>query len=103
MRKEPLWRIPSGWRDNPPMTQKKLATKGTKSTKVLCLLCLLCLLWLTPPLHAQATLEQTFSKMDDVAKTFRTVDATLERTKITVLVDEKDVASGRLYYLRAGK
>jgi outer membrane lipoprotein-sorting protein len=82
------------------MTQKKLATKGTKSTKVLCLLCFL---WLSPSLHAQATLEQTFAKMDDVAKSFRTVDATLERTKVTVLVDEKDVATGRLYYLRAGK
>jgi outer membrane lipoprotein-sorting protein len=54
-------------------------------------------------LHAQATLEQTFSKMDDVAKTFRSVDASLERTKVTVLVDEKDVATGRLYYLRVGK
>jgi outer membrane lipoprotein-sorting protein len=41
--------------------------------------------------------------MDDVAKSFRAVDATLERTKVTVLVDEKDVATGRLYYLRVGK
>src|SRR5215831_4415769 len=79
------------------MTQKKLATKGTK------VLCLLCFLWLSPSLHAQATLEKTFAKMDDVAKTFRTVDATLERTKVTVLVDEKDVATGRLYFLRVGK
>jgi outer membrane lipoprotein-sorting protein len=60
-------------------------------------------LWFLPAAHGQATLEQTFAKMDDVAKTFRTVDATLERTKVTVLVDEKDVATGRLYYQRLGK
>jgi outer membrane lipoprotein-sorting protein len=54
-------------------------------------------------LNAQTTLEQVFAKMDDVAKSFRTVDANLERTKVTVLVDERDVASGRIYYLRAGK
>jgi outer membrane lipoprotein-sorting protein len=54
-------------------------------------------------LNAQTTLEQVLAKMDDVAKNFRTVDASLERTKVTVLVDEKDVALGRLYYMRAGK
>jgi len=54
-------------------------------------------------LQAQTNLEQVLSKMDEVSKTFRTVDASLERTKVTVLVDEKDVASGRLYFLRAGK
>ena len=73
---------------------------GTKSTKVLCLLCFL---WLTPSLRAQTSLAQILAKMDEVSKTFRTVDANLERTKVTVLVDEKDVASGRLYFMRVGK
>jgi outer membrane lipoprotein-sorting protein len=60
-------------------------------------------MWLASPLQAQTTLDQVFAKMDEIAKTFRTVDANLERTKVTVIVDDKDVASGRLYYMRAGK
>src|SRR5262249_40801851 len=82
------------------MTRKKSATKSTKGTTVLCLLCFL---WLIPSLNAQTTLEQVLAKMDEVSKTFKTVDASLERTKVTVLVDEKDVASGRLYFMRVGK
>jgi len=79
------------------MKRRELATKSTK------LLSLLCLTWLILPLQAQTTLDQVFAKMDEVAKTFKSVDANLERTKVTVIVDEHDVASGRLYYLRAGK
>ncbi len=82
------------------MKRRESATKGTKSTKFFALFCLM---WLTSPLQAQTTLDQVFAKMDEIAKTFRTVDANLERTKVTVIVDDKDVASGRLYYLRAGK
>src|SRR5205809_5418625 len=82
------------------MKRRELATKGTKSTK---LFSLLCLTWLTSPLQGETTLDQVFAKMNEIAKTFRTVDANLERTKVTVIVDEKDVASGRLYYVRAGK
>src|SRR5215467_5592751 len=80
-----------------------MKTETTRCTRSAKYLCLLCVLWFLPAAHAQATLEQVLAKMDDVAKTFRTVDATLERTKVTVLVDEKDVATGRLYYLRMGK
>lgn len=49
-----------------------------------------------------ATLQQIFSKMDDVAKTFRSVECNMERTKVTVLVNDKDVASGKLYYVKNG-
>ena len=41
--------------------------------------------------------------MDEVAKTFRSVEADIERTHVTVLVNDKDVASGKFYYVRAGK
>jgi len=66
-------------------------------------LCLVCLLLLTPSLSAQANLEQVLSKMDEVSKTFRSVETNLERTKMTLLVNDKDVASGKLYYMRSGK
>jgi outer membrane lipoprotein-sorting protein len=74
--------------------------KKKKGTKVLCLLCFL---WLTPSLYAQTDLDQVFAKMDEVAKVFRSVECNLERTKVTVLVDDRLVASGKLYYARAGK
>jgi outer membrane lipoprotein-sorting protein len=79
------------------MEKKKLATKGTKGASIL-----LCLLWLTPLLNAQTNLNQVFAKIDEAAKNFRAVECNLERTKVTVLVDDKLVASGKLYYTRAG-
>jgi outer membrane lipoprotein-sorting protein len=59
-------------------------------------------LWLLPALYAQTTLDQVFSKMDETAKGFRSVEAGLERTKVTVLVNDKDVATGKLFYTRLG-
>jgi len=49
------------------------------------------------------TLDQVFAKMDEVAKTFRSTEANLERTHVTVLVNDKDTASGKFYYTRRGK
>jgi len=56
-------------------------------------------------LHAQGsyTLDQVFGKMDEVAKTFRGVQADVERTHVTILVNDKDVSSGKFYYARQGK
>jgi outer membrane lipoprotein-sorting protein len=48
-------------------------------------------------------LEQVLSKMDEISKTFRSVETNLERTKMTLLVNDKDVASGKLFYMRSGK
>jgi len=48
------------------------------------------------------TLDQVFAKMDEVAKTFRSVQADIERTHVTVLVNDKDVASGKFYYEKRG-
>jgi outer membrane lipoprotein-sorting protein len=62
-------------------------------------------LTLTPALPAQTayTLDQVFAKMDAVAKTFRSVQADTERTHVTILVNDKDVSSGKFYYVRQGK
>src|SRR4030095_8656910 len=69
------------------------------------LLSLLCLTLPVSLLQAQSsyTLDQVFSKMDEVAKTFRSSQADLERTHVTVIVNDKDVASGKFYYARKGK
>jgi outer membrane lipoprotein-sorting protein len=57
---------------------------------------------LASSLQAQSTytLDQVFAKMDQVAKTFRSVEADLERTHVTILVNDKDIASGKFYYSR---
>jgi outer membrane lipoprotein-sorting protein len=62
-------------------------------------------LWLVPLAQAQSkyTLDQVFSKMDEVQKTFRSVAADIERTHVTVLVNDKDVSVGKFYYMRRGK
>src|SRR5215831_17573488 len=88
----------SGLKGDSDMEKKKLATKGTKGLSLL-----LCFLWLIPQLNAETNLNQVFAKMDEAAKGFKSVECNLERTKVTVLVDDKLVASGRLYYTRAGK
>jgi outer membrane lipoprotein-sorting protein len=71
-----------------------------------CFLCVFCAsLWLTQLCHAQSkyTLDQVFAKMDEVQKTFRSATADIERTKVTVLVNDKDISSGKFYYVRRGK
>src|SRR5262245_47250134 len=67
--------------------------------------CLLCLCWLTSVSQAQGTytLDQVFAKMDEVAKTFRSAQSDIERTHVTILVNDKDVSSGKFYYVRQGK
>src|SRR6516225_7941524 len=55
--------------------------------------------------HAQQgayTLDQVFAKMDEVAKTFHSVQADIERTHVTVFVNDKDVSSGKFYYVKQG-
>jgi outer membrane lipoprotein-sorting protein len=67
--------------------------------------CLLCFLWLIPVSQAQSTytLDQVFAKMDEVAKAFRSTQSDIERTHVTILVNDKDVSSGKFYYVRQGK
>jgi outer membrane lipoprotein-sorting protein len=49
------------------------------------------------------TLDQVFAKMDDVAKNFKSTESNIERTHVTVLVNDKDIVSGKFYYTRKGK
>src|SRR5438477_11512320 len=67
------------------------------------LVVLICLFGLVPLLQGQGALDQTFSKMDEVSKNFRGVQADIERTHVTVFVNEKDVSSGKFYYTRRDK
>lgn len=64
----------------------------------------LCILSLIPLLHAETTLDQVFTKMDEAAKGFHSIECSLEQTKVEALVpDDKQIYSGELYYTRAGK
>jgi len=49
------------------------------------------------------TLEVVFSKMDEVSKTFRSVESDVERIKVTVIVDDTEIKTGKFYYTRRGK
>ena len=63
----------------------------------------LCILWMLPVLNAETTLDQVFARMDETAKGFHSIQSSLEQTKVTVLVDDKDIKSGKLYYTRVWK
>jgi outer membrane lipoprotein-sorting protein len=65
----------------------------------------ICLFGFAQPARAQNafTLEQVFAKLDTVAKTFRSAQADTERTHVTVIVNDKDISSGKFYYVRQGK
>jgi outer membrane lipoprotein-sorting protein len=41
--------------------------------------------------------------MDELQKGFRSTQADIERTHVTVLVNDKDVSTGKFYYTRRGK
>src|SRR5437773_11629652 len=87
------------------MKPRKSATKRHKTHKII--FCVFCAAsWLIPPSQAQPdgyTLHQVFAKMDEVQKRFRSAAADIERTHVTVLVNDKDVSSGMFYYARRGK
>jgi outer membrane lipoprotein-sorting protein len=76
---------------------------ATKIHKIFLAFCVF--LWLIPTIQAQGkyTLDQVFAKMDEVQKTFKSAVAEIERTHVTVLVNDKDVSTGRFYYTRRGK
>lgn len=55
--------------------------------------------------HAQGayTLDQVLARMDEVGKTFRSMTAGIERTKVTVIVNDSAVDGGTIYFARQGK
>ena len=85
------------------MRAKSPATKRHKIHKHFVLAC--AFLWLIPVVHAQGTytLDQVFANLDEAQKTFRSVDANIERTHVTIVVNDKDVSSGKFYYTKRGK
>ena len=86
------------------MTTKTCAPHRQKlNTRIIWAFC--ACLWIAPPSNAQGkyTLDEIFAKMDEVQKTFRSTAADIERTHVTVLVNDKDVSSGKFYYTRRGK
>ena len=49
------------------------------------------------------TLDQVFARMDVVAKTFSSIESTIEQDLVTVIVNDHNESSGKFYYLRKGK
>src|ERR1043166_7686936 len=89
------------------MKKKRKPEAGSRKSEVswTFILLLASVFWLVASnLSAQNayTLDQVFAKMDEVAKTFRSTEADIERTKVTLIVNDKDVAHGKLYYERRG-
>ncbi len=49
------------------------------------------------------TLDQVYGQLDKVSKTFKTIEANIERTEVNVIVpDDKEIKSGKFSYARAG-
>jgi len=57
------------------------------------------------PASAQGTytLDQVLAKMEENGKNFRSMQASLERTKVTVIVNDKATDYGTVYFTRRGK
>jgi outer membrane lipoprotein-sorting protein len=49
------------------------------------------------------TLDQVLTKLGDAGKSFRSMQGALERTKVTVLVNDKYTDSGTVYFARSGR
>src|SRR5262249_41533364 len=41
--------------------------------------------------------------LDEASKTFRSIEANVEQTKVTVIVNDTDIKSGKIYYTKRGK
>jgi outer membrane lipoprotein-sorting protein len=56
----------------------------------------------TTPAPAQSsfTLDQVFAKLDETSKTFKSITANVEQTHVTVIVDDKDIKSGTIFYTK---
>lgn len=70
-----------------------------KSSKFF-LLGVITLALLAPVAPAQTRLEDVLTKMDSAAANFKTVVADLTYTKVTVIVDDKSVEKGTVYFQR---
>jgi outer membrane lipoprotein-sorting protein len=59
--------------------------------------------WLLPAYAQTYTLDQVLAKMEENGKKFQSMQASLERTKVTVIVNDKATDSGTVYFKRRGK
>jgi outer membrane lipoprotein-sorting protein len=48
-------------------------------------------------------LDQVFAKLDEASKTVLSIEANVEQTHVTVVVDDHEVKSGKFYYQKRGK
>ena len=73
--------------------------------RLVCFLCVssVVLFGLLAQAQSTYTLDQVFAKMDAVAKTFRSTQADIRRTHVTILVNDKDVSTGKFYCTRKGR
>lgn len=56
-----------------------------------------------PEAQAQSyTLDQVMTKLDQASRVFRSMEAAIQRTKVTVLVNDKSTDSGKMYVARQG-
>src|SRR5262245_8803035 len=93
-------------RSRQPEPFKKPETgSGRSQWRMTALLASAFLLFLIVTAHAQGTynLDQVLAKMDENGKNFQSMQASLERTKVTVIVNDRAVDSGTVYYMRKGK
>jgi outer membrane lipoprotein-sorting protein len=63
-------------------------------------------IWVTVLPAAQApawTLEQVLGKLEQAGRTFRSMESQIERTKVTVIVNDEYVDSGKAYFTVNGK
>lgn len=49
------------------------------------------------------TLDQVLAQMGAAGRNFRSLEASIERTKVTVLVNDKALDSGKVYFVRNGQ
>lgn len=60
---------------------------------------------LVSAMHAaeKYSLEQVLARMDTAGRSFRSLEAAIERTKVTVLVNDRALDSGKVYFVRSGQ
>lgn len=56
-----------------------------------------------PPSYAQTyTLDQVLAKLDQTGKNFKSLEAGIARTKVTILVNDRSTDTGKIYVSRQG-
>ena len=53
-----------------------------------------------PAPQGSIALDQVFAKLDETSKSFKSIEANVDQTHVTVIVDDKDVKSGKIYYTK---